>query len=219
MALDQGLIHPQTLLPDSPRSFGGYDPENFDRVFRGPLPAHEALRASRNLPAILLASQLRPGFYGFLLRAGVDLPFSADHYGLSLVLGGAEVSMRELGGLYAMLANKGVWRHPRLYEGEAAGSAVPLLSPEAAVVTLRMLEDDAHFVRSKEGPVPAALQDRNLQRVPRRVDGGRGRPLCVGGLGGEFRQYAESAACGRRCGGSFVHGYRAGAGVRRRAAR
>ena len=62
--------------------------------------------------------------------------------------------MRELGGLYAMLANKGVWRHPRLYEGEAAGSAVPLLSPEAAVVTLRMLEDDAHFVRSKEGPVP-----------------------------------------------------------------
>ena len=154
MALDQGLIHPQTLLPDSPRSFGGYDPENFDRVFRGPLPAHEALRASRNLPAILLASQLRPGFYGFLLRAGVDLPFSADHYGLSLVLGGAEVSMRELGGLYAMLANKGVWRHPRLYEGEAAGSAVPLLSPEAAVVTLRMLEDDAHFVRSKEGPVP-----------------------------------------------------------------
>ena len=62
--------------------------------------------------------------------------------------------MRELGGLYAMLANKGVWRHPRLYEGEAAGSAVPLLSPEAAVVTLHMLEDDAHFVRSKEGPVP-----------------------------------------------------------------
>ena len=118
MALDQGLIHPQTLLPDSPRSFGGYEPENFDRVFRGPLPAHEALRASRNLPAILLASQLRPGFYGFLLRAGVDLPFSADHYGLSLVLGGAEVSMRELGGLYAMLANKGVWRHPRLYGGE-----------------------------------------------------------------------------------------------------
>lgn len=62
--------------------------------------------------------------------------------------------MRELGGLYAMLANKGVWRRPRLYEGEPAGSAVPLLSPEAAIVTLRMLEDDAHFVRSKQGPVP-----------------------------------------------------------------
>lgn len=154
MALDQGLIHPQTLLPDSPRSFGGYDPENFDRVFRGPLPAHEALRASRNLPAILLASQLRPDFYGFLRRAGVELPFGAEHYGLSLVLGGAEVSMRELGGLYAMLANKGVWRCPRLYEGGPVGSAVPLLSPEAAVVALRMLEDDAHFVRSEKGAIP-----------------------------------------------------------------
>lgn len=154
MALDQGLIHPRTLLEDSPRSFGGYDPENFDRVFRGPLPAEEALRASRNIPAILLASRLRPGFYGFLQRAGVEMPFSEEHYGLSLVLGGAEVSMRELGGLYAMLANRGVWREPKLFAGARTRPAVPLLSPEAALVTLRMLEDGAHFVRSSSGPVP-----------------------------------------------------------------
>lgn len=154
MALDQGLIHPRTLLEDSPRSFGGYDPENFDRVFRGPLPAEEALRASRNIPAILLASKLRPGLYGFLKRAGVELPFSEEHYGLSLVLGGAEVTMRELGGLYAMLANKGVWRQPRLFAGEPERAAVPLLSPEAAIVTLRMLEDGARFVRAASGPVP-----------------------------------------------------------------
>ena len=154
MALDQGLIHPRTLLEDSPRSFGGYDPENFDRVFRGPLPAEEALRASRNIPAIVLASRLRPGFYGFLQRAGVKMPFSEEHYGLSLVLGGAEVSMRELGGLYAMLANRGVWREPKLYAGEKTRPAAPLLSPEAALVTLRMLEDGVHFVRSASGPVP-----------------------------------------------------------------
>ena len=154
MALDQGLIHPRTLLEDSPRSFGGYDPENFDRIFRGPLPAEEALRSSRNIPAILLASQLRPGLYGFLKRAGVDLAFSEEHYGLSLVLGGAEVTMRELGGLYAMLANTGVWRRPRLFSGEPEETAVSLLSPEAAIVTLRMLEDGVHFVRSSSGPVP-----------------------------------------------------------------
>ncbi len=154
MALDQGLIHPQTLLADSPRSFGGYDPENFDRVFRGPLPAQEALRASRNIPAITLASELRPGLYGFLRRAGVELPFDEEHYGLSLVLGGAEVTMRELGGLYAMLANKGVWRQIRLFAGQDLKSAVPLLSPEAAIVALRMLEDGVHFVRSGSGPVP-----------------------------------------------------------------
>ena len=154
MALDQGLIHPRTILEDSPRSFGGYDPENFDRVFRGPLPAEEALRSSRNIPAILLASKLRPGLYGFLKRAGVDFLFSEEHYGLSLVLGGAEVTMRELCGLYAMLANRGVWRQPRLFEGERERPAVALLSPEAAVVTLRMLEDGVHFVRSSSGPVP-----------------------------------------------------------------
>lgn len=154
MALDQGLIHPRTILEDSPRSFGGYDPENFDRVFRGPLPAEEALRSSRNIPAIALAARLRPGLYGFLKRAGVELPFSEEHYGLSLVLGGAEVSMRELGGLYAMLANRGVWREPKLAAGEPMRQAVPLLSPEAAIVTLRMLEDGAHFVRSSSGPVP-----------------------------------------------------------------
>ena len=154
MALDQGIIHPRTLLEDSPRSFGGYDPENFDRIFRGPLPAEEALRASRNIPAIALASRLRPGLYGFLKKAGVELPFSEEHYGLSLVLGGAEVSMRELGGLYAMLANRGVWREPRLFAGEKTRPAVSLLSPEAALVTLRMLEDGTHFVRSASGPVP-----------------------------------------------------------------
>lgn len=154
MALDQGLIHPRTILEDSPRSFGGYDPENFDRVFRGPLPAEEALRSSRNIPAILLASKLRPGLYGFLKRAGVDFLFSEEHYGLSLVLGGAEVTMRELCALYAMLANRGVRRPLRFFEGEEAGAAAALLSPEAAVVTLRMLEDDVHFVRSSSGPVP-----------------------------------------------------------------
>ena len=154
MALDQGLIHPRTLLEDSPRSFGGYDPENFDRVFRGPLPAEEALRASRNIPAILLASRLRPGLFSFLQRAGVEFAFSEEHYGLSLVLGGAEVTMRELGALYAMLPNRGVWRQPRLFEGEKTRSAVSLLSPEAAVITLRMLEDGAHFVRTSSGRVP-----------------------------------------------------------------
>ena len=60
----------------------------------------------------------------------MELPFDEEHYGLSLVLGGAEVTMRELGGLYAMLANKGVWRQIRLFAGQDLKSAVPLLSPE-----------------------------------------------------------------------------------------
>lgn len=141
LALEEGLIHPLTLLNDSPRSFGGYDPENFDRGFRGPLPAREALRASRNLPAITLAEQLRsPGLYGFLRKAGVRLAQGPEHYGLALVLGGAEVSLRELAALYAMLANQGLWQPLRLTLDERREAPRRLLSPEAAHVTLRMLE-------------------------------------------------------------------------------
>ncbi len=141
LALEEGLIHPMTLLNDSPRSFGGYDPENFDKGFRGPLPAREALRSSRNLPAITLAEQLRrPGLYGFLRKAGVRLAQGPEHYGLALVLGGAEVSPRELAGLYAMLLNQGLWQPLRLTSDDRREPPRRLLSPEAAHVALRMLE-------------------------------------------------------------------------------
>lgn len=145
LALEQGLIHPATILADTPKVFRGYEPENADGAFRGPLRADEALRASRNIPAIWLAERLRaPGLYGFLQNAGVRFDHGAEHYGLALVLGGAETSMRELAGLYAMLPNLGYWREPSLLPSapDAAGAAEAgrqLLSPEAAWVTLAML--------------------------------------------------------------------------------
>lgn len=58
MALDQGLIHPNTVLKDVPHSFNGYNPENFDYDFMGPIKAKDALVLSRNIPAIYLSSQL-----------------------------------------------------------------------------------------------------------------------------------------------------------------
>ena len=57
LALDQGLIHPLTMLKDAPRSFGAFDPENFDREFVGPIKATDALARSRNIPAVTLASR------------------------------------------------------------------------------------------------------------------------------------------------------------------
>src|SRR5207237_8878907 len=57
LALEQGLIHPLSILSDAPHSFGDYDPENFDREFVGPIRACDALARSRNLPAVELASQ------------------------------------------------------------------------------------------------------------------------------------------------------------------
>ncbi len=162
LALDQGLIHPLSLLVDSPRSFGGYDPENFDKSFRGPLSAQAALAASRNIPAISLAARLEnPDLYSFLLRAGVKLGRDADHYGLSLVLGGAEVNMRELGALYASLAGRGLWRPARLRPAPVDApeeAPLPLLSPEAAFITRDMLRDPAHSVRTRAGRLPLYLK-------------------------------------------------------------
>ncbi len=156
LALEQGLIHPQTVLIDSPHSFGDYDPENFDLQFQGPLPAHEALRKSRNIPAAWLAARIDPDLYTLLKRSQVELQHDYEHYGLSLVLGGGEVSMRELVSLYAMLANGGVWQPMRLHHSSndnAVDTATPILSPEAALVTLHMLEQKT--TSSQHGaPIP-----------------------------------------------------------------
>jgi len=72
LALDQGVIQPHSLLRDMPTSFAGYNPENFDRDFRGPIQADVALRESRNIPAVWLASQLKgKGLYQLLQESGV----------------------------------------------------------------------------------------------------------------------------------------------------
>src|SRR5437763_2655224 len=111
LALEQGLIHPLSILSDAPHSFGDYDPENFDREFVGPIRACDALARSRNLPAVELASQLRhPTLYEFLNTADVHLSKPESFYGLALPLGGAEVSLQDLVRLYAALANNGLLR-------------------------------------------------------------------------------------------------------------
>jgi penicillin-binding protein 1C len=140
LALDQGRIHPLSLLKDAPRSFGDYNPENFDREFLGPIRASDALARSRNVPAVALASELaHPTLYEFLRGADVLLPYPESHYGLSLPLGGAEVTMEDLVRLYATLANGGRLQSLRRLLHEPSGASQRLLSPEAAFLTLEML--------------------------------------------------------------------------------
>ncbi|MEO1035288.1 MAG: penicillin-binding protein 1C [Pseudomonadota bacterium] len=140
LALDQGLIHPMSLLKDAPRRFAAYTPENFDRGFLGPITARDALIYSRNVPAIELLNQIgTEPFNAFLGRAGVANLQSAEHYGLSMVLGGNEATMSELVGLYAMLANAGVSRPLRRELNAPLGAAERLLSREASFLALDML--------------------------------------------------------------------------------
>jgi penicillin-binding protein 1C len=141
LAMDGGLIHPRTLLDDSPRRYGGYNPENSDRGFLGPLPAGEALRRSRNVPAVELLSRLPgSGLDGFLRHSGVRLDQPPGAYGLSLALGGAEVSLEDLAMLYASLASDGVPRPLLLQKTKLPAPTEPaLLSPAARYLTIEAL--------------------------------------------------------------------------------
>ncbi len=141
LGIDAGLIHPLAIVKDTPQSFSGYGPENFDGDFAGPITATESLARSRNVPAVALAAQLmRPTLYTFLKRGGVALPREESFYGLALPLGGGEVTMEELVRLYAALADGGRLRPlHRIVADVAPERGTRLLSPEAAFLTLDML--------------------------------------------------------------------------------
>ena len=158
MAIDQGLIHPQTMLKDTAIRISAYNPENFDRDFLGPIDATSALVRSRNVPAIEVANLLAPpGLYGLLKRAGIRNLRAENFYGLALALGGVEVSMEEMAGLYAMLANGGVLKPlvTTVTPPPPDGPTIRLLSPEASYVVLEMLRNN---------PRPSA--DFSLSLVP-----------------------------------------------------
>ena len=145
LGMEQGLIHPMTMLKDAPMSFGGFNPENFDGDFKGPIKVKDALIHSRNVPAVQVASQLEnPDFYTFLKDAGVVLPYPASFYGLAPVLGGAEVTMEELVSLYAMLANGGILRPLRTRKDIFLKEERRLLSPEACFLVFDILKDVPH---------------------------------------------------------------------------
>ena len=141
LAIEQGLIHPLSILADAPHSFGEYNPENFDHDFLGPIRACDALARSRNVPAVALASRLsNPTLYEFLSKAGVHLPRPSSFYGLALPLGGAEVSMQDLVRLYAVLANGGEVRPLRRTMSDPVLTRAPrILTPESAFLALEML--------------------------------------------------------------------------------
>jgi penicillin-binding protein 1C len=149
--LDAGEILPGTLVSDVPTRYGGYMPENYDHGYRGAVPAEVALAQSLNVPAVrMLKRHGAHRFYDFLKHLGMtSLTRSVDDYGLSLILGGAEVTLWEVAHFYANLANIArasdadgakTYRSLRLWRDETA--AVPVsaeISPGAAWLTLNAL--------------------------------------------------------------------------------
>lgn len=110
-ALQDGTILPRTLLRDTPVNLNGFTPQNYDLQFHGAVPAAEALARSLNVPAVhLLRAYGAPRFLELLREAGLTtLQREADHYGLSLILGGGEGTLEDITRAYAGMG--------RSYEG------------------------------------------------------------------------------------------------------
>ncbi len=104
--LQDGEILPNTLLPDIPININGFSPQNFNRRFDGAVPASEALTRSLNVPSVHMLRRFGvPKFLDLLRRCGMTtLHGSASHYGLSLILGGAEGTLGDVTTLYARLS-------------------------------------------------------------------------------------------------------------------
>jgi penicillin-binding protein 1C len=104
--LSDGLILPNSIIPDIPTQIGSYAPKNFDLGYDGAVPANRALARSLNIPAVKLLQQYKyQRFYETLQNCGITtLNRTADTYGLSLILGGCEVTMWDLAGVYASMA-------------------------------------------------------------------------------------------------------------------
>ena len=105
--LDDGEILPNTLIADIPTQISGYTPQNFNLTFDGAVPAHRALARSLNIPSVLMLQDYGVNkFYEVLQRFKLrDISKSPDHYGLSLILGGAESNLWDLCRTYAGMSS------------------------------------------------------------------------------------------------------------------
>ncbi len=145
MALDDGLIHSESLLADTPQSFSGYDPGNFQASFSGPVSVSEALQRSLNVPAVDLLDRVgATRFTARLASAGLRLRLPRDAQpNLSIILGGAGTSLEELVGAYRSLAMKGMAGAPRITQ-DMPIKETRMMSEGAAFIIRSILENGGH---------------------------------------------------------------------------
>ncbi|OLS60919.1 peptidoglycan glycosyltransferase PbpC [Pseudomonas putida] len=144
MAMDDGLIHSESLLQDVPRRYGDYRPGNFSMGFSGPVAASSALSLSLNLPAVQLLEAYGPKRFAAQLRAGgipISLPALAEP-NLALILGGGGSRLEDLVSGYSAFARGGMSASLRL-QPDAPLVERRMLSPGAAWIVRRILSGQA----------------------------------------------------------------------------
>lgn len=142
MAMDEGLIHSESLLSDTPRHWQDYHPGNFTGGFSGPVSASDALRRSLNIPAVELMERFRPAtFAARLANAGLQLEARGEP-SLAMILGGVGISLEDLVAGYSAFANGGQVRPLRYrLDADTTPESRYFFSPQAAWVTQKLLTD------------------------------------------------------------------------------
>jgi penicillin-binding protein 1C len=168
LAIDRGMALPEYVVADVPSQYGTYRPRNFDGDWAGLVTLRDALARSLNLPFVDLLDRLGvETFVGELGQMGVSPAHIAPgQYGLSMIVGGIELTPLELAGMYATLAQHGVYRPLRLVAADPrrgagdARDARPIFGPGAAWLTRQALsqKDRPDFPRRRDvAGVPPAI--------------------------------------------------------------
>jgi penicillin-binding protein 1C len=142
-AMDRGLITPCAILHDVPVNYAGYVAENYDGEYHGVVTVREALVRSLNVPAALLLAEVGVwDFVSFLGRGGIStIDPKQTSYGLSLILGGCEVSLIELANFYSTLANGGRYREIKYLGDDPAQEGTSILSSGASYIVTELLTE------------------------------------------------------------------------------
>lgn len=143
LALDSGLITPNSQLIDTQIYVNEYVPKNFSNDFLGLVSAKDALNFSLNIPVINLDLKLKDNSLYELLEKVNLVDENKEFYGSSIVLGSAEMSLLDLAHLYTIYANSGVYR-PLEFAGKNYKNEdknITLISPQSAYLTAKMMSE------------------------------------------------------------------------------
>lgn len=106
--MSSGDATPRMIFADTPLNINGFRPQNFSRTYLGIVHADEAVTRSLNVPLVRMLSRFGTGRFMSVLRwlGMTTLRHDEEHYGASLILGGAEATLWDMTGMYATLARR-----------------------------------------------------------------------------------------------------------------
>lgn len=145
IAIEDGMMTPDTLLIDTPVYYSDYEPSNFGGIFTGISNAKDALCNSLNIPAVRLLEEIgTQRALSFLRDLGFDLRHEHDHYGLSMVLGSAEITLLEAVRAYSCLNSKGQLNHISFLKSNISQRKSPVYKEGTAYIISEMLRGHNH---------------------------------------------------------------------------